>query len=161
MQSTDRLKPVLPWARLDAEELADRLAALHLEPGGFEQSGDRRVAEKGGRAAAHPLQSHLADRHAPRPEARPGAQELSRREVANEPKAFGRLHDIVPKPYGDRNIVLLFGLPVEDVGEDEVAAVRHVVLRNNFAGDLEHLGSDIHAGDMLRALLRQGRYEAA
>src|SRR5258708_32506285 len=116
MQSTDRLKPVLPWARLDAEELADRLAALHLEPGVFDQLVDRRLAEKVDRAAPHPLQSHLADRHAPRPEARPGAQELFRREVANEPKAFGRSHVMIPNTYGDRKIALLFVLPVGHVG---------------------------------------------
>src|SRR5207244_13601163 len=111
--------------------------------------------EKVNRAAPNILQPHLTNRHAPGPEPRPGTQKLARSELANQTQTLRRLHDVVPETDSDAEIVFVVRLPIQDVGENKIAAIGASVLLHYRASDLEHLGRDVDAGHMLRALLRE------
>src|SRR6266567_3920485 len=144
---------------IHAVQLADSFATGYLEASLLQHSVDFRLPEEIDWAAADILQPDLSRRHSPGPESRPGRQELLFGDAADNAKALGRLHDVIPESDGDRKIEFLGGLPVQDVGFDEITLIGRALLFNQFAGELQHVGRDIHSGDMLRSALGKLRNE--
>src|SRR5271155_3170578 len=73
----------LLWAGFHAVQLADGLYVQDLKAGVLDHFEYARLPKEVNRTASDVFQTHLANRHAPGPEARPGRQERSSSEPAN------------------------------------------------------------------------------
>src|SRR5258706_1827448 len=119
------------------EELADTLGLLADEAGLAVELLHRLLGEEVDRAAFQ-SEAHLANRHAPRPQARPGRNEPLARDRANAGEEGNRIRDVVEDADGDGNVEHLVGAALQDVLGPQLASIGDAGLDHHLPRFLDH-----------------------
>src|SRR5580704_3551762 len=159
-----RARPATQWSdgpRFHAKQLSDRIAPHHFKAGVAQHPLDLSAAEKVHRTSENELKPHFTNRHAPGPETGPRRKKGLARHLPDDSQSLRRVLDVIPEADRDTGVVSIRGVPVENVGEHEIALVRRTVRAHQLLAQTDHFGRDVNTRDMLRSALDEFRDKPA